>query len=322
MSKDLIFKALQDKGESTPQELKAITGVSRQYLHRKLKELQNEGLIVKLGQSPATFYQLSPQTAPIEEFPHTEAIVETLKENFYWPLPGGKVINGNEAFAYWCKLKKLPVVQTALQFDMAITRNRRFKTRYNCIDAIENIRPNFKFNDFKINQLYYLDFEKIDGFGKTRYSLFLDFSKNGQSIQYTRKLIDLVKNNILNLINRLEVDAIAFVPATLKREVQFMKMLQHSLSPAVPALKLIRIKGEVTIQQSSLTTIEERIQNAKMSIATSGNGRYKKVLLIDDIVQSGATMNEISNKMKKQGIAGQVYGLGIVGNKHWKSRPL
>ncbi len=41
---------------------------------------------------------------------------------------------------------------------------------------------------------------------------------------------------------------------------------------------------------------------------------FKNVLLIDDAVGSGATFQEVAKKLKKRGIATQVYGLAITGS--------
>lgn len=41
---------------------------------------------------------------------------------------------------------------------------------------------------------------------------------------------------------------------------------------------------------------------------------YKKILLIDDFVGSGATFNQIATKLKKNGVTKQVYGLALTGS--------
>ena len=42
--------------------------------------------------------------------------------------------------------------------------------------------------------------------------------------------------------------------------------------------------------------------------------KYKHILLIDDAVGSGSTLNQIAGKIKKKGVAQKVTGLAIVGS--------
>ncbi|MBK6523097.1 MAG: hypothetical protein IPG08_12625 [Sphingobacteriaceae bacterium] len=41
---------------------------------------------------------------------------------------------------------------------------------------------------------------------------------------------------------------------------------------------------------------------------------FKHVIIIDDLVDSGSTLNQIAGKIKLKGIAAEVTGLGLVGS--------
>ena len=57
-----------------------------------------------------------------------------------------------------------------------------------------------------------------------------------------------------------------------------------------------------------------RIENAKETYVVRSTDRtYKKILVVDDLVGSGATLNEIALKCKEKQIADEVYGLCLVG---------
>ncbi len=45
-----------------------------------------------------------------------------------------------------------------------------------------------------------------------------------------------------------------------------------------------------------------------------GNQSFKRLLLIDDAVGSGSTLNQIAAKIKKSGVAEHITGLAIVGS--------
>jgi len=68
------------------------------------------------------------------------------------------------------------------------------------------------------------------------------------------------------------------------------------------------------VPQKSLGKIEERINNAEHTFAVNETVKYKHLLLIDDAVGSGSTMNQIAGKIKQKGIAKKVTGLAVVGS--------
>ena len=70
----------------------------------------------------------------------------------------------------------------------------------------------------------------------------------------------------------------------------------------------------IPVPQKSLNKFEERINNAENTFAISEKVKYKHILLIDDAVGSGTTLNQIAGKLKRKGIAEKITGLAIVGS--------
>jgi predicted amidophosphoribosyltransferase len=68
------------------------------------------------------------------------------------------------------------------------------------------------------------------------------------------------------------------------------------------------------VPQKILNKLEDRVQNAKGTISVSDSIKYNKILLIDDAVGSGATLNETAKKIKDIKIAKKVIGLAITGS--------
>ncbi|HMH23615.1 MAG TPA: hypothetical protein VK563_17635 [Puia sp.] len=60
--------------------------------------------------------------------------------------------------------------------------------------------------------------------------------------------------------------------------------------------------------------MEERIRNAENSFAITDRRSFNHVVLIDDAVGSGSTLNEIAGKIKNKGVAQKITGLAIVGS--------
>ncbi len=70
------------------------------------------------------------------------------------------------------------------------------------------------------------------------------------------------------------------------------------------------------VAQKSLSTLQERITNARETIFfMNQHASFDHILLIDDAVGSGATMNETARKFKEtdSGIQ-KVIGFGLVGS--------
>ena len=56
-------------------------------------------------------------------------------------------------------------------------------------------------------------------------------------------LIDEIRQPIFKLIEILKIDAIAYVPPTIKRETQLMKVLMNGLKINKPQIEIIKIGG-------------------------------------------------------------------------------
>jgi predicted amidophosphoribosyltransferase len=76
----------------------------------------------------------------------------------------------------------------------------------------------------------------------------------------------------------------------------------------------VKVTGEIAIPQKALSKIEERVNNARASILLTEKRKFKKVLLIDDAIGSGATINETALKLKDQAVASHIIGLAITGS--------
>jgi predicted amidophosphoribosyltransferase len=93
-----------------------------------------------------------------------------------------------------------------------------------------------------------------------------------------------------------------------------MKYLDNHLHIDLPRLKIQKITGYIPVPQKSLSKLDERIRNAENTFTINSQVSYKKVLMIDDAVGSGSTLNQIAGKLKQKQIAKKITGLAIVGS--------
>ena len=82
----------------------------------------------------------------------------------------------------------------------------------------------------------------------------------------------------------------------------------------MPKIKIQKIIGLIPIPQKSLSKLQERINNANHSFSIQSEVNFKNLLLIDDAVGSGTTMNEIAGKIKWLNQNIHITGLAIVGS--------
>ena len=77
---------------------------------------------------------------------------------------------------------------------------------------------------------------------------------------------------------------------------------------------LFRSSGIIPVPQKSLSKLEERIRNAENTFSISDHREFNHLVLIDDAVGSGSTLNQIAEKIKDKKIAKKVTGLAVVGS--------
>ena len=116
------------------------------------------------------------------------------------------------------------------------------------------------------------------------------------------------------LLKKYTINAVGFIPPTVRRELQLMKELERQLNLSVPSVNLVKVKTPITVPQKTLAKIEDRIENARNTIVVDDTHSYDTLLLIDDALGSGSTLNETAQKIKKQGLAKTVIGLAITGS--------
>src|SRR3989344_5054872 len=161
----------------------------------------------------------------------------------------------------------------------------------------------------------FIDFYSIERFGKTKLGQLLLYAKQSQNRHLIKELIVDIKPAIAQLIKKNNIEAIGFIPPTVKREVQFMKELERQLHFKVAKISIFKIRNGISVPQKTLNKLEDRIENAKKTMVVDTTKQYKNILLIDDAVGSGATLNEIAAQIKTKGVgSGKIFGLAVTGS--------
>lgn len=315
--KEKIKVLFESQNELSVNDIANTLFVSKQFIHRVLKEFITEQFIEKFGTPPKTFYKLK-NNSKVNE-PNASSLINAekdnlLQENFILITELGNLLEGSEAFYNWCFKRKLPFEKTVDEFIITKDKYNNYINKSGLISGLDKLKNTKGYKEIFLDELLYLDFYAIERFGKTKLGTILHYAKQGQNLMLMKMLSDEIKKKIDNIIKEYAIDAIAYVPPTIKRETQLMKVLAQNLSINLPAIDLIKVSGIIPVPQKSLNKLEERINNAENTFMVKDFSNFKNILLIDDAVGSGSTLNQISGKIKRKNPSTTVIGLAIVGS--------
>lgn len=310
-----IVKLIQDNSEVTVNQLVSHFGFTQAAIHRQLNKLLDNGLVEKYGNPPRVFYRvkIDRDQGPLDSVKNNinKNDLEVINQEFIYISPLGKVNYGIKGFKELCKKFNLDIEKTVREYIKTHKKYSAFK-RKGLIDGKEKLKNTFP--EIFLNEMHYLDFYSIERFGKTKLGALVLYAKQSQSRAFIKQVAENTKDKVEKVIKEKNIDAVCFIPHTLPRKVQFINEIEKYLNLKLPSIKLIKVINDIPVAQKTLNKLDDRIENAASTIFVKDTLKYNKVLLIDDAVGSGATMNESARKLKEKNIAKKVIGLAITGS--------
>ncbi len=315
-----IIEHIKNNQRSRVYDLSLYLGISSVAVHKQLKKLIESGLLTKIGKPPLVYYQLAPEktTFTIKLNELSKKIIDQINQNHLYISPSGELLYGLIGFSQWVKKTNQEKYLKPLIYEYSGFLNKinhQYKQE-GLIDATDKLKQTF-LNDLSINQLFYLDFYSLPKFGKTKIGQLVLYAKQSQNLSLIKELVMLSKDKLDKLILMKKIDLICFIPHTIPRKVQFLKEFERLINIKLPKINLTKIyKNNIFVAQKSLSTLEERIANARETIVIkNGLNNMKNILLIDDAVGSGSTMNETAKKIRVfMGKSCKIYGFTLVGS--------
>lgn len=307
-----IAAYLKLKKQASVNELVDYLQISRMGVSKQLANLIAEGKIEKTGRPPVVFYMIKEEQAiSTQETVSSKRTRDLLDQNYLIITSSGERKEGLDGFAYWCRKNNLPLDKTAEEYGKTLTKYQAFR-KGGLLDGMHKFKTTFEKVD--LDAIFYLDFYSIERFGKTKLGQLLLYAKQSQNKKLIRELSADIRPMVNGIIEKYDIDGIGFIPPTVKREVQFMKELEKNLHSSVKRISIAKIKTEIIVPQKTLNKLQDRIENVRKTIIVNEPGKYETILLIDDAVGSGATLNETAMQIKQRGIAKKVIGLAITGS--------
>jgi len=307
-----ILRYIKEKKQVAPKELIDVLDIKKRAVFKQLKKLYDEEKIDKKGTPPKVYYFIKRVKKSKKKEKTSSEIKKILDDNFLIISPKGERKEGIEAFSYWCKRRNLPFTKTAKEYKKTWQKYNKYK-KDGLIDGTYKFKKTFK-RQF-VDKVFYIDFYSIERFGKTRLGWLLLYAKQTQDKKLIRELVLEFKDKVKDFVKDKQIDAVGFIPPTIKREVQIMKEVEKNLELKLSKISIKKIKTPVVVAQKTLKKLEDRIENASSSILVDETKAFGNILLIDDAVGSGATMNEVARKIRQRDICkGKIYGLSITGS--------
>lgn len=313
----LISQLAQSGRPMSVAELISAIGVSRVSVQKELKKLVMDGQVTRMGEPPRVYYSLavahSIQFADTSQLGITVEAADYLNSHFTMITPSGAELSGINGFVQWCKDRNIAAI--ALEADKYIAMHTKYDhmTRDGVIDATVKLHATFG-ADVSLRKLYFLHPYSIPVYGKTRIGEWLFIGKQTQNRELMNRVLSEVVPVLRELIARGGYDAVAFVPPTIPRTLQFIDLLRKSLM--VPReIGILKVTRDIRVPQKSLKNLTDRIANAESTFIIPVNGlNLKSVLIIDDFTGSGSTLNVLAGIMRRQGIADAIDGITITGS--------
>lgn len=304
-----IFELIKSTGSVMPYSIASQLDISRQMTQRHLKKLLNENLIEKIGKPPKVFYKVKTKDSR-SNVTLKENLSKILNEHFYYISPRGKELNGTQGFILWCNERNFDIQKKAQEFSNITKKYQKLKKDglFNATSKLKNTFP------AGADELYYYDFYALEVFGKTKIGQKLLYAKQSENKKLIKELALTIKPVIEKLIKTKKIDAIGYIQPTVPRQIQFMKVLERELNLGLPKMSIVKVISDIRVPQKTLKKLSDRIENANETFVVEGGDSYNTVLLIDDAVGSGASINQIALKIKQKSLAEKVIGFAITGS--------
>ncbi len=319
-TRENILSFITNRGQARVHDLVIEFKISHVAVHKQIKRLLQDGHIEKRGTPPVVFYV--PKKALVGSGPEAifpESVAQVIETNFLSITPDGKTLYGVEGFAYWASIygknKSLP--ELAGEYTSRVGESKKNATKEGLVDATPKLLATFP--DSPISRLLYADIYSIPVFGRTKLAKLVMHAKGAQDKKLIREIADIISDKIGKLIKSHHIQAVAYIPPTVPRPMQFMTELAKALDIHLPIIEITKVvPGSVPVAQKSLTSTSDRIINARESMYPKGVGKlpYKNILLIDDVAGSGSSFNEVAKKIAPLCQKNtQITAFAIVGNQ-------
>jgi predicted transcriptional regulator len=301
------------------EEIANAWGVGVASAKKYIKPFVDQRVVEKIGKPPKKINYTLTWQGNIYEYPEEER--RLIEKRFVYITATGRIFKGLEGFENFVQEKYGAEHIQELATKYLQTEKNKFKKQYtgqpeeaaNFIEIGTHLGN--MFSQKYIRQAYALDVVENKIFGRTKLQQFIEIAKAGQSnTALMMEIVQEVQPALEWIIKDKEIEAIIFVPPTVLRKTQLMTFVKNRLNYEVPTVFVKKNDSLLPVQQKNLSTLKEKIKHAGASFQVKKNQQYKNILIIDDVLDSGATIQAIAQKLIAQEIAQRVFALTVTAN--------
>jgi Winged helix-turn-helix DNA-binding len=312
--KEKIVSFIHQQQQTTLAEIVEHTGLYITGISRHLRDLVQSGIIEKTGKVPKVYYRIASQTNPETLSNLTYKQIQMLDQHYYSFDSDGTLLQGHQWFVARCSQRNLDPYSQAELYWSILSHIENIKTENGLIPGTKTLSE--KLGEVYLDELFFVEAYQIGHFGRSKLGSMTFYGKQSQNKSLIKSLLTLINRPLQKYIQEHNIDAVCYAPPSIHRSVQLMTAIQKGLSLDLPIIKLSKaFPNGVIIPQKSLKSMQQRIKNAENTIFLSSPQKsYDTVLLIDDFVGSGATLNIMAKKLKQGGYAKKVLAISLLGN--------
>lgn len=305
-----IISFLDRQPGSRPKAIAEELGVSRQYIQRVLAA--NKDRFSVSGSGPNRFYKniitYDSGDENLTSIDHPEEL-KLIDANFYSLTPLGDELIGLRGFIKWCNTREFDVDVKKKEYISTLTKyyGTNFRSPIDFTSKLE-----YTLQDNILKKVWSVDYYNFEVFGKTKLGTQVMIAKQTGDKETITSLVNILKPVVNDIVAKYNINAIAFTPPTIQRQHQLMAMLDNGLKFNLPKIKIHKVGAKILIAQKTLKSLEDRILNASQTFIVESANKYNNVLIIDDALGSGATLNEIAKQITQKKIAKNCYGIVLV----------
>ncbi|MBI3443577.1 hypothetical protein HY008_02815 [Candidatus Woesebacteria bacterium] len=317
-TRDRIIAYITYHGQARVYDLVRELRISNVAVHKQLNQLLKAGLLTREGKPPIVFYTFpsKEKVSSIETETLPEDTEGLIAENFLSITPDGTLLYGLDGFNYWVEKygKKTPYGKIAHEYVALWKEQKKHFDQGGWIDA--TVKLTRSFSEAYVDHLLFEDVYSYKVFGRTKLAKLVMYAKQVGARELIDQIAALAKPVIERIIRSYSINAIAYIPPTVPRPLQFMDEFASQLRLPLPEIDLVKvIPGDIPIPQKTLAGLHERMINARDSIYLKNTTElsYANVLLLDDVVGSGASFHETAKKLKTAKAGKNIVAFALVG---------
>ena len=280
--------------------------LSRVIVHKILKRLLEENKVEKIWKWAHTKYKSLIFSWNKEEITFDDLIInyKTKKffdDNFYKFDSDWKILKWFDWFKYWLKDRNFDLNKSIQNYKKIYNYIEKLENNCWLLDATDIFNKKFEKNYMK--KVFYAWEYSFMEFWRSKLAEITFFAKQSQNKNLINDSIDEIFYKIECLIKTENIDCIAIIPWSIDRKNQLLWILKNRLKDfQIDFLNIIKYyPNNISIPQKSIKSKSWRLKNASNTIFVNDEKvkKYSKILLIDDFVWSGATLNITAKKINE-----------------------